>query len=144
MVFARILKAFGKKKKDAAVRVLVIDDEESVAQLISVYLEKLDCDITHAAGIEDATDIADTKEHFDLLIIDFYLSGGNGIKLLQKLRKDDHLSKTPVIIVSDNLSKKRIEEVESKFDNTRAMSKPFKMKLFQEAVRGLLEKSEWT
>lgn len=140
MVFAKILNALGKKKnkKRGSIRVLVVDDEQNVAQLISVYLEKLNCNIIHATGVDEAASITDTKEHFDLLIVDLYLSDGNGIKLLQKLRKNDHLSKTPVVVVSDNLPNERIEEIESKFENTRAMRKPFKMRLFQEAVRELL------
>lgn len=141
MVFGKILNALGagKSTKQGDLSILIVDDEKSVAQLLSVYLEKLSCNITHAASVSEANDIAESKDHFDLLILDVYLPGGNGLKLLQKLRKNSHLAQTPVVVISGHLPSAQMKEIETKFDNVKALQKPFKMKDFQEAVQKLLE-----
>jgi len=77
-------------------RILIIEDEEDIARLISLYLKR--------EGIE--TDWCDTgegglvqlkKQSYDLLLLDINLPGIDGFETLREIRKENNI---PVLILS--------------------------------------------
>lgn len=76
--------------------VLIIEDENEIAELISLYLKKEGIRTTICNSGEEG--LATLKEgNTDLLILDINLPGIDGYEVLQKLRGEQ---KVPVIIVS--------------------------------------------
>ncbi|OAB43265.1 response regulator transcription factor [Paenibacillus glacialis] len=78
-------------------RLLVIEDEPTLARLLSYNLSQEGYDVTMedhgTAGYERAS-----KESFDLILLDLMLPGMNGIDILNKLRTQGVV--TPVIILT--------------------------------------------
>lgn len=77
-------------------KILIIEDEVEIAELISLYLENEGITTFHATSGEDGLKILD-KVDIDLIILDINLPGIDGFETLQSIRKIDN---TPVIIVS--------------------------------------------
>ncbi len=77
-------------------RVLVVDDDESIAELITLYLNK-ECYETEVAG--DGPEALEKFESFapELVLLDIMLPGIDGYEVLRQIRKN---SKVPVIMLS--------------------------------------------
>lgn len=77
-------------------KVLIIEDDKSIAELERDYLEinDFECDIAMrgTTGLEKAL-----AEHYDLIIIDIMLPGMDGFEVIAELRKK---KQTPVIFLS--------------------------------------------
>lgn len=76
--------------------ILIVEDEQEIAELISLYLEKEGITTWHAPDGETGLNIL-RDEKIDLVILDINLPGIDGFEVLQSLRRDSHI---PVIIVS--------------------------------------------
>ena len=78
-------------------RILIIEDEVEIAELISLYLSNDGLDSVHAETAEDALEIINSSS-IDLIVLDINLPGMDGFEFLQKLRNIKKI--IPVIIVS--------------------------------------------
>jgi len=76
--------------------VLIVEDEEALAQLTKIYLDREGIE-NRTAGSAEAAREALAVEKFDLVILDINLPGMDGFEFLQELRKTDTV---PVMIVS--------------------------------------------
>jgi len=63
-------------------RVLVVDDEPNLRELLRIVLEGEDYEVREAASYADAAQIL-TREQFDLVICDIYLPDGSGLDLVR-------------------------------------------------------------
>lgn len=77
-------------------RVLIIEDETEISNLIALYLKKEGIEAITAPTGEEGLSLFQS-ESFDLLILDLSLPGIDGYEVLQKIRT---ARDTPVIIVS--------------------------------------------
>ena len=67
-------------------RVLVIDDEPDIRELLSVTLTRMDLDCTAAESVQQARNLL-SKQRFDLCLTDMRLPDGNGIDLVRHTQK---------------------------------------------------------
>jgi signal transduction histidine kinase len=73
----------------AALRVLLVDDEEGVRTALSRQLRALGCDVTAAEGVSQACDLLrGTVPPFALLITDHRMPGRSGVELVATARRD--------------------------------------------------------
>lgn len=79
------------------VRVLIVEDERKLAQVLSSALQAEHYDVVVAATGEDGFYRANA-ELFDLVVLDLMLPGRNGLEILQTLRQR-HID-TPVLILT--------------------------------------------
>ena len=77
-------------------RILIVDDDSSIAELISLYLEKECFSTTIAEDGEEALNLYE-KEGADLLILDLMLPGIDGYEVCRRLRAT---SDVPIIMLS--------------------------------------------
>lgn len=77
-------------------KILIIEDEESIANLEKDYLELSDFEVTIANDGETGLEKALSGE-FDLIVLDLMLPGVDGFEICRKVRAE---SEIPVIIVS--------------------------------------------
>jgi DNA-binding response OmpR family regulator len=111
-------------------RILVVEDEEMTARLITYRLKSLGHDVHHKKdGVEGLKAIKELKP--DVVVLDIMLPGLSGFEILQKMQEDDeiHTDSIKVLMLS---SKKRSEDISRGF-NLGAMEyvpKPFKMDEF--------------
>ena len=81
-------------------KILVVEDEESMLDAISDYLETQEFVTITARDGEEGLGIA-LKEHPDLILLDILMPKMDGMIMLQKLRQDEWGKGAPVIILTN-------------------------------------------
>lgn len=81
-------------------RILIIEDENFIASMMTLILEKAGFSIEVATDGEEGLQKIE-KTLPDLILLDLVLPGINGFELLEKLKKEERTKKIPVIIVSN-------------------------------------------
>ena len=117
--------------------VLIIDDDELSRKLMQRLLEReFEVEITTFINGLEGLEYAQ-KNYPDLIVLDLMLPGMNGFEILKKLRKDNKLEETKVVLVS---AKSRSEDIERGFDlkADEYVTKPFQPKEFLARIRKLL------
>jgi len=79
------------------VRVLVVEDERKLAQVVATALQAEHYDVVIASTGEDGFFRANA-EAFDLVVLDLMLPGRNGLEILQALRQ--RRIQTPVLVLT--------------------------------------------
>lgn len=80
-------------------RILVVDDEEDLIELVRYNLEQEGFQVKSAFDGESALKIA-RQELPDLLLIDLMLPGMDGLELCRSLRSDNRTASIPVIMLT--------------------------------------------
>jgi DNA-binding response OmpR family regulator len=78
-------------------KILVVDDEEEIRELISKYLQKENMEISQAENGEIALQLI-KKNEFDLVILDIMMEGIDGFEVLKRIRTNNQF--LHVIILS--------------------------------------------
>ena len=78
-------------------KVLVIEDDKSIADLLEIHLKDLNCNVTTVLDGRDGLKIA-TSESFDLIVLDLMLPGLNGLEICKSVRKRDIY--TPILMLT--------------------------------------------
>jgi GAF domain-containing protein len=103
-------------------RILVIDDEEHVAQVLGDLLEEMGArvEITHSAR---AARLLLARERFDLITIDVIMPGENGVELWRQLHTDDPSAAARAVFVTGNVD----PSIQSSIDSTGRpiLAKPY-------------------
>ncbi len=81
------------------IKILVVDDEASIRELLSDYLETAGYLVATAKSGEEALSKADEFLP-DFLMLDIILPGVDGINVYETLRKKSSFSRIPVIFFS--------------------------------------------
>jgi EAL domain-containing protein (putative c-di-GMP-specific phosphodiesterase class I)/DNA-binding response OmpR family regulator len=92
-----------------AYRVLVVDDEIGVAELASVRLRQAGM---KAEGLSEPEKIMDVMQAFkpDLVLMDLYMPGINGIELTRLIKQHEEFEHIPVIYLSAETDKQKQQE----------------------------------
>lgn len=77
-------------------RILIVDDEEDIRDLLEIYLVNEGYDVIKAADGLEAIHVLE-KENFDLIILDIMMPKMDGIQACMKIRKDKNI---PIIMLS--------------------------------------------
>ena len=80
-------------------RVLIVDDEADVAELIADQLAELDAETTIARTGAEAL-AALRSAHFDAVTLDILMPEMDGFEVLRQIRADPDLRATPIVFVS--------------------------------------------
>ena len=80
-------------------RILVVDDEPDIADLLRMYLERSGYQVLIAYSAAEAFDLAQT-ELPDLITLDVLLPDANGFTVLEWLKSDDRTRNIPVVLIS--------------------------------------------
>ncbi len=78
-------------------RVLIVDDEADIRELLSLTLQRMGLDTDCAAGEFEATQLMQ-KHGYDLCLTDMRLPDGDGLKLLEHVSL--HYASTPVAVIT--------------------------------------------
>ena len=82
-----------------AVRVLVVDDEPDIVELVRYHLEKAGIECVHAA--DGGTALRLVREcRPDVLILDLMLPGMDGLEVCRALRRDPATARLPIIMLT--------------------------------------------
>lgn len=105
-------------------QILLVEDDETLSELISEYLSEQGYDVTVRADAKAALDTA-YERNFDILILDVKLPKGDGFSLLRELRRlgDD----TPAIFTT-SLNTLQDLEIGYKSGCDDYLKKPYELK----------------
>jgi len=81
-------------------KVLVVEDDHFLAKIYKIKLAKENINAEICSDGEVALEII-KKEKPALILLDMVLPGMSGFEILEKIRKEPGLKKTPVIILSN-------------------------------------------
>lgn len=80
-------------------RILIVDDEENILELLKYNLEKNGFEVVPKDNGEGALEEME-KEDFDLVLLDLMLPGIDGLEVLKTIRSQDRIKNTPVIMLT--------------------------------------------
>ena len=122
----------------SAPQILVVEDEESLAQLLQYNLEKEGYQVTRAADGEEAMLLADETPP-DLVLLDWMLPKLSGIEVCRRLRANRKLRNTPIIILTARAEETdRIRGLDTGADDY--LVKPISMTELAARVRAVLRR----
>ena len=90
-------------------KILVIDDEENIVELLQFNLETSDYEVDYSYdGFDGFLKAKEIKP--DLILLDWMLPNISGIDVLKKIREDKDLKDTPVIMLTaKNMESDKVE-----------------------------------
>lgn len=118
-------------------KILVVDDEEKIRELIKNYLEKEGFQVVPAADGGEALEFI-TKEKPNLIVLDWLLPGMSGLEICRQVRQK---SKVPIIMLTA-----KTEEVDKllglELGADDYITKPFSLRELTARIRVVLRRSE--
>jgi len=93
--------------------ILIVDDSRTIRSVIKKTLDIAGVPVGHLYEAENGKEALDIMNlnWIDLVFADINMPVMNGIEMIKKMSEDNTLDKTPVIIVSTEGSKTRIDDL---------------------------------
>jgi two-component system response regulator PilR (NtrC family) len=121
----------------AEARVLVVDDEQSMRELLGIMLRQVGYDVTQADGGEAAIQMLKTTDVFDLVITDLRMRKVDGLAVLRAAK--EHSPHTVVLVVTAFASTETAVEA-MKLGAYDYVTKPFKLDELKLTIANALER----
>lgn len=124
----------------AAARILVVDDEQAIVDMICNALEMAGFDCESANNTQAAyAAIVDNKP--DALLLDWMMPGGSGLELARRLRRDVATRDLPLIMLTAKADEdNRVQGLEAGADDY--IAKPFSPRELVARVQALLRRTK--
>lgn len=121
-------------------RILIIDDEQSIVELLRFNLELSDFDVDFVYdGVQGLKKIEEF--HPDLILLDVMLPGVDGLTICQVLKKDENNKRIPIIMLTaKSQDTDKFFGFESGVDDY--ITKPFVVKELIYRVKAVLSRSQ--
>lgn len=87
--------------------VLVVDDSETVRQVLQLTLSNAGFDVIEAEDGDDALEKLASAPAVDMLITDLNMPNMDGLELIQKIREDGKHRFTPIVMLTTESSEEK-------------------------------------
>lgn len=121
-------------KNKSKKRVLVVDDDRAILEVIGIILESNGYEVLNARDIHEVKG-AIRRVTPDLVLLDIWLSGGDGGKIAQLLRANRKTCRVPIIMISAH-NEGRAIALKSKVNGF--LAKPFDVDVLLKLVKNIL------
>ncbi len=118
-------------------RILVVDDDPQILQLLRELLEQNGYYVEEAGNGEDALEL-NQKQAFDLVITDIVMPGKEGIQTIQELRKKNPHLKIIAISGGGYSASTVYLDMAEKMGANLTITKPFDLNLLINMVKSLV------
>ena len=116
-------------------KIMVVDDEMHIRELVRFYLDKAGFDTIEAANAEEALDIVE-NQYIDLAVVDIMMPGMDGFELVEQMRQYREI---PVIMLTaKSQSKDKLRGFSLGIDDY--VSKPFDPDELMARVKTILKR----
>ncbi len=92
--------------------ILIVDDSESIREVVRFTLENAGYAVLVAADGKDALKFLDGRE-IDLLITDLHMPEMDGIELIKNVRNDDSYKRIPILFLTTESQKEKKMEAKT-------------------------------
>lgn len=121
-------------------KVLVVDDERDIIELVSYNLEVEGFQVISATAGEKALELVD-QENPDIIILDLMLPGIDGLDVCRELKKNDRTSSIPVVMLTAKGEESDIV-IGLELGADDYITKPFSPRVLVARVKALLRRIE--
>ena len=121
-------------------RVLVVDDDPDVLNLVAFRLRKAEHRVIAVGGGDQALEVVAERGAPDVAVLDVMMPGLDGLTLLQRLRALEGLEQLPVIFLSARVQPEDIEA--GRALGATYLTKPFVATALLNAIDAALKASE--
>lgn len=118
-------------------RVLVIDDEPDIYQLVRVLLARLPVDVVYAARAAEAAQVIRSST-IDLILLDLMLPDVSGVQFLKQMRAREQYQSIQVLVLSALVDPDQIREALEAGAN-RYLTKPYMANNLVSVVQEMLQ-----
>lgn len=118
-------------------KILVVEDEEDMRDLIKVRLEVEGYEVLEAGDGEEALRIV-KKEKPDLIVLDLMIPKITGFEVCRMVKFDDESKKIPIIILSA-MAQQRDREKAMEYGAEEYFIKPFDLGLMVVKMKQMME-----
>ncbi len=80
-------------------RILIVEDEPAIREMVGVALSRADFDLAEAGDATEAM-ISVSNEIPDLILLDWMLPGSSGLEVARRLKKDELTRYVPIIMLT--------------------------------------------
>ncbi|HRF58405.1 MAG TPA: response regulator [Fimbriimonadaceae bacterium] len=121
--------------ENSETRILVVDDERPIVQLLRLSLERQGYRVLTAFDGREALDVLD-REAVDLMVLDWMMPYVDGLEVLQTVRRDPALAHLKIIMLSTLTQDEDIARGTQEGAD-RYLAKPFDPKELYRVIRDL-------
>jgi DNA-binding response OmpR family regulator len=119
-------------------RILVVEDEHDIAELLALHLRDINCDVTLAADGHEGMRQAFARQ-WDLVILDLRLPGPDGLSICRALRRESRY--VPILMLTSKSSElDRVLGLELGADDY--VTKPFSISELLARVKAIFRRVE--
>lgn len=120
-------------------KILIIDDEPAIREMVAVALELADFDVLEAENAQDGHAlIVDLRP--DLILLDWMLPSVSGIELARRLKRDDSTAEIPIIMLTAKSEEdNKLQGLDGGADDY--ITKPFSTRELISRIKAVLRRS---
>ena len=122
-------------------QILVVDDNETLVQVLKLQLEALEMRVCTALdGFEALRALL--RQHIDLVVADYHMPGVDGNDLLSTLRNDDRYKSLPVILITGAGYELDTQRFKAQYNLSAVFFKPLSVKEIVKAISTALARPQ--
>jgi len=120
-------------------RVLVVDDEAAIRDMIRFALEKSEMRVRTAADAQEAL-VCINEDRPDIILMDWMMPGVSGLELTRRLRKDSYTEDIPIIMLTARVTEDdKVAGLEAGTDDY--VIKPFSPRELLARIRAVMRRT---
>ncbi|MFH1420196.1 MAG: response regulator [Planctomycetota bacterium] len=119
--------------------VLIVDDSATIRQMVKKTMAMAGLDVGDVYEASNGIEaLAQLNDHpVAAMLVDINMPTMNGIQLLTRMKQNEQLKDIPIVIVSTEGSKQRIQEIED-FGAFGFIRKPFQPEMLRDVLQPIL------
>jgi len=129
----------GECRSITARRVLIVEDDRDIAELLALHLVPLECTVRRAHEGAEGLALARRAGDWALIVLDLQLPGVDGLEICRQVRQQS--AHTPILMLTARAGEsERVLGLETGADDY--LTKPFSVVEFAARVKALLRRAE--
>lgn len=117
-------------------KILIVDDSSIIRNFFQKMIEELDMEFLSATNGWEGIRKIKANRDIALMIADINMPGIDGLKMIEKIRKDEKITEVKILVLSTEVAVSH-QELAKELDITAWVMKPFKPELLKAIIKKL-------